>query len=98
MNCKPGDLAILLRTPPELADQQLEGRIFRLTGLCNCGRDRCFTFEGGPLRGRLRPRETWAWMCLPDAWLRPIRDPGEDATDEMLLVAPSPTKDKETVE
>lgn len=27
-------------------------------------------------------------IALPDAWLRPIRDPGEDAKDEMLRPLP----------
>lgn len=95
MNCKPGDLAIivapnspnrdrivrcirLLRAGEEMSIGGFEfvatsdGTFWAVEGWINgAGPDGVVTeVPGGPVR---------------DRWLRPIRDPGDDAVDEMLL-------------
>lgn len=77
MNCKPGDLAVVIRClrPANL------GRVLRV----------------------VRPHEFFpdAWVvegqaggdCALDSWLRPIRDPGDDAVDETLHWLPVPVKE-----
>jgi hypothetical protein len=93
MNCKPGDLAVIVNPRhPELMD--LVGRILRVKRVIDhdCFGDPCWSYEGRrikhPIAGTLRGAS--------DAWLRPIRDPGDDATDETLLWLPSPTGEKES--
>jgi hypothetical protein len=95
MNCKPGDLAITLSPHQEtnrlrdklvtVLDVQvpdvfgfgpgwlIEGRL-GLTGLVDVTRA-----LPGEMVGSDMDR-----MYFPDAWLRPIRDPGPDAVDETL--------------
>jgi hypothetical protein len=36
------------------------------------------------------------WDCVADACLRPIRDPGDDASDETLEWLPVPSRDEVT--
>jgi hypothetical protein len=86
MNCKPGDLAIVSgkETLPHL-----RGRIVTVA--------RCGNLYGIP-HWQTEPKfidrdgvEVW----FADEDLRPIRDPGDDATDETLLWLPSPSREKE---
>ena len=81
MNCKPGDLAIVVKTRGR---PDAIGRIVRVVRPAQ--------------PGRLGP----AWVIDPplvlkrgsgdevyDCALRPIRDPGDDAKDEMLRPLPN---------
>lgn len=93
MNCKQGDLAIIVKS---YADN--EGKIVR-----------CEEFLGNRLFGAPDGTAELiiAWRTSPelpdwggdlgdvigDDQLKPIRDPGDDAVDETLLWLPSPTKD-----
>jgi hypothetical protein len=87
MNCKPGDLAIAIRSKAGN-----EGRIFRcirfvgsLSGFL--GDDYWLTDQLSPTKhGDMDPH-------YRDSWLRPIRDPGDDARDETLDWLPSPAKE-----
>lgn len=84
MNCKPQELAIVVRTR---CGNQV-GKIVR------CVRPIRFIFSD--------MEETDCWITepmltngrrevpCPDSWLRPIRDPGDDARDETLLWKPTP--------
>lgn len=88
MNCKPGDLAQVFRVTAKEIEWAL-GRIVR-----------CVRLE--LLNGRLgwileHPLEEpdpgiWAWCWIADDCLRPIRDPGDDARDEMLRPLPQEVK------
>lgn len=87
MNCKPGDLAVMIRS-----SAGNEGTFVHVVGSDIEGMSGS---EGYPGAG-------WLWHCrahrpiaghtgfidvefaFPDAWLRPIRDPGDDAVDETL--------------
>lgn len=86
MNCEPGDLAILINAHREA--ESCIGKIYKLTGRCSCAAPH-WLYEGKPEGGRIGFR-TWRWDCLPDEWLRPIRDnPGQDET---LTWAPVPSQ------
>lgn len=86
MNCKPGDLAVLIRS--EWAPQCV-GQITR------CVERRDYYGAPGwtvdpPFRHALRDVDP-AWTL--DSSLKPIRDPGDDAQDETLNWLPVPTKE-----
>lgn len=90
MNCRPGDLAIVVQVRiPE--------------GLHNLGKVvRCLSTTKGPISGlpcwRTDPPLTTTGTrqaVVRDAHLRPIRDPGDDARDETLEWLPVPSRETE---
>lgn len=97
MNCKPGDLAFLAIPPrAEFAGlvvevlragkpQRLKKPFGHLSGASWWVRASraCMTTRGIALTE----------FVLPDAALKPIRDPGDDAVDESLLWLRVPTKE-----
>jgi hypothetical protein len=93
MNCRPGDLAIVIRSGLGKSVGRLVTciRLSEEEGL----RNRDGSVDWGPIwetddygpTGFGQFHNLWA-----DADLRPIRDPGDDATDESLLWAPAPEK------
>jgi hypothetical protein len=96
MNCKPGDLAVLVRVND--ATKQNLGRIFHVlraespsTYIAAFGiheempRWLCRAV-GGPVTN-FAGRE-FTELAVPDFALRPIRDPGDDAQDETLSWLP----------
>lgn len=107
MNCKPGDLAITLSRFPEtdrlrdrivkVLDSQvpdvfgfglawlIEGRL----GLAGFA-DVKYALPGETVGGDVDR------MYFPDAWLRPLRDPGPDAVDETLVGNPAPVLEEVT--
>jgi hypothetical protein len=85
VNCKPGDLAVLVRTLPEFPEQV--GRVFRVTALDPAARRGHAWFYEGTVIRTFRPMHTW--ISLPDEWLRPIR-PGDISDEEVRdLYAPN---------
>ena len=95
MNCKPGDLAVIVRSfSPDFIVNV--GRIVRVGNFygkaafksgyekenCWLVHGRLMTRSGAPF-DRLA-REHGADGCIPDDHLCPIRDPGDDAVDEMV--------------
>lgn len=79
MNCKPGDLAVLVRA---IMDPSQLGKIVTIV--------QWDSEMGGwtvepPIVTDGRP-----WRAVNDISLRPIRNPGDDATDEMVLIAGKP--------
>jgi hypothetical protein len=88
MNCKPGDLAVIVRST-----SGNEGKF--VTVLRWIG---AYTFYHGErlsdcwlvrLEQDMRPKSGGVYHAgqehaFPDSWLKPIRDPGEDAKDETL--------------
>lgn len=92
MNCKPGDLALVVCSdyPDTL------GRICLVLKTHDVDKegDWCWLCRfPSPVTWQeedtFRDEKGRSGM-IPDAWLRPIRDPGEDATDETLGWVPSP--------
>lgn len=89
MNCKPGDLAVFVhpRGTPNIAfDARNVGKI--VTVLRPSGRSgwwiRCHT----DFHRRYGPCPAGHDCVTFDAFLRPLRDPGDDAQDEMLRPLP----------
>jgi hypothetical protein len=92
MNCKPGDLAVVVNGP-------------NIGGLCRvvspytvrmveglCWNIECLSRMRDNLTGNPVAPGTAA-LCA-DAFLRPIRDPGDDAVDETLQWLPVPREDE----
>lgn len=100
MNCKPGDLAVVVKS---IAGN--EGRIVRCIRLDPMAS----SLKQIDAFGRIYPPEPY-WeidIALPDfsgqmnksfadEQLRPIRDPGDDAQDESLSWLPVPSRDEVT--
>ena len=92
MNCKPGDLAVIIKTWRGHSDAVAVGRVLRIAD----------TYKTHPIYGHMwsivKPVEirgqSVVWVA--DEILRPIRDPGDDAPDESntwLPPVPSSTKE-----
>jgi len=92
LNCKAGDLAIMVKS---VAGN--EGKIMRCVNFLPKQK---FLFPGdieyeGPaweVDVLLKGWKGCKVSLVPDEYLRPIRDPGDDATDETLEWLPVPTK------
>jgi hypothetical protein len=88
LNCRPGDLAIITGAVGPI-DHLIVGRIVRVTHLDtpNHDGDPCWFYEGPKITV---PHPQWGSLVecsirsLADHLLRPIRDPGDDAVDEMV--------------
>jgi hypothetical protein len=79
MNCKPGDLAAIVREMLPGTPCGLIGRHVTLTSLdLNDAYEPSWNYDGPTL---LTPYGFPAEV-IPDRCLRPIRDPGDDAVDE----------------
>lgn len=89
MNCKPGDLAVV-RCPIEPSNN---GRFVVVTQL-----DPLLHSKWGPAwnyEGERIVSEGTALRAICDCWLKPIRDPGDDAVDESKAwLPPVPQTDK----
>ncbi len=111
MNCKPGDLAVIVR----MRDPVARHFIGRFVVVLHAAPAHSFVLPDGyphvasppnywlckfqspigvPIRGP-GPRNTM-YASIHDECLRPIRDPGDDATDETLQWLPTPSKETET--
>lgn len=95
MRCRPGDLAAI-----SVSAAGNHGRIVEVIdddvyGLSGSGADvpkplwRVRSLSG-PLNNDLGFSRVE--FAFPDAWLRPLRDPGDDAVDETLLWKPVPSE------
>lgn len=96
MNCKPGDLAVVIRSDAKNAGKvvevlrpatKIESEGFRHF---NEGFHWWVRSAGSPIVSGLGVVRTET--ALPDARLRPIRDPGDDATDEMVQLLGKPSE------
>ena len=86
MNCRPGDLAYFFTRGP------LRDKIIRVTELDqNPDCDEPMWLYEGP---RILMGAFGEYVSFRDSALRPIRDPGEDATDEMIWLVGSPAWDR----
>ena len=99
MNCKPGDLA-WVKVPPGFK-LTLQDKFVSVIGCLPGFDDICQRSYGQPRDDAWLVRFSTpflfhhngkSWMVqqafLLDSWLRPIRDPGDDAQDEMLRPLP----------
>ena len=88
MNCKPGDLAIVVHS-----HNNNHGRIVQCIRLVD------FSFQLGEFSSWMTEpmlmNSQGVLVPIPDYQLRPIRDPGEDAQDETLQWLPVPSVQKE---
>jgi hypothetical protein len=96
MNCKPGDLAVVVRTATEVAE--LRGKIMKRHAPISDGTGwewgrPAWEFEGAPLI----TRTGFQVDVTDDSCLRPIRDPGDDARDETLDWLPVPKREEPDV-
>lgn len=87
MNCKPGDLAVIVRS---MAGN--EGKIVRCVRLADSSEAKEAGFDMRPevwvLEKPLMTRLGFPASLCYDAHLRPIRDPGDDAVDESTAWLP----------
>lgn len=106
LNCKPGDLAVVVGLGGsfanfndrivEVLERAPNGPIVKLpNGAFSNGGERCWIVRfpsqvAMPLGGG-KHEQTHYSVC-PDKHLRPIRDPGDDAVDEMVLIAGAPAR------
>ena len=91
MNCKPGDLAVVVTTLGYRDLDDCLGKIFRLKAVA-------MTDRFGPkwsYDGARQSASHGEITHIADACLRPIRPQDDDATDETLLWQEVPSKDKE---
>ena len=107
MNCKPGDLARVVGMPKQL--QMANNRIVKIKNLppievegCACWilEDTLHVQVVGKMktsRDTFLRGEQACVDALPDANLRPLRDPGDDAQDESLSWLPVPSREEVSV-
>lgn len=91
MNCRPGELAIKI-----YSKAGNEGRIVR----CVTHVRQAFRHVGvldAWMTDPMLANAAGMFVPCPDASLRPIRDPGDDAQDETLQWLPVPSQHKEVV-
>ena len=107
MNCKPGDLAVIVRLRPE--NSHLLGQLVEVVSTPPRG---VFRLPDQRLHDPVSDGSWWVikflapvdlkcirggsrsrYAAIQDSALRPIRDPGEDAQDETLSWLPVPEKE-----
>lgn len=79
MRCRKGDLAIVINAHPTW--HEYLGRIVEVVSIASNG------------EWRLNVKWHGFGVTCPDHFLSPLRDPGDDATDETLLWKPVPVKE-----
>ena len=82
MNCKPGDMAMIVRGNYP----QFYGRIIAVHNLVYISEtEHCWSYSGNlHVNG-------FSISYVEDSCLRPIRDPGDDAVDEMVQLCGNAT-------
>lgn len=87
MNCKQGDLAVIVRSA-----SGNEGKIVRCVKFAGVVRFYPYgKYPSWEVDPPVPSIFTGTTDCIPDAELRPIRDPGADAKDETLHWLPVPS-------
>lgn len=93
MNCKPGDLAVIVDSSQARSRSNI-GLLVSVRELCEgSAREwKCDPVPGQrpPLNGDGHP--IVGWVGVYDRNLHPIRDPGDDAVDQTLLWLPVPSE------
>lgn len=85
MNCEPSDLAFVVKGFPETN----RDRVIRVTTI-NIDVSAMLLHPMWNYEGELVSPFGGRAVCVADACLRPIRDPGDDAVDETLTYAGDP--------
>ena len=90
MNCKPGDLAVIVRVSLE-RHKNLIGKVIQVTKpyFSEVGQCMAWRYEGSDLVGAtgIPIYGVYDWE------LSPIRDPGDDAVDEVIQRIGTPHKE-----
>jgi hypothetical protein len=113
MNCKQGDLARIVRPSPRVKEPMLDRLCVVLRAahsgdnempdgylVENTNDTPSWVIELSSDIHAMTSRRRWRktrFGVIDDASLRPIRDPGDDATDETLLWQPVPSRELETL-
>lgn len=90
LRCKPGDLAITENMP---MDNGLIVEVKHAVDAQFFGRDylgHCWEVKSLGSEFHMTPTERSATAWIPDANLRPIGKPGDEAVDEMVKLCPLP--------
>lgn len=90
MNCKQGDLAIIVGSVA--AKEGKEGLIIRVL---SCGTDPDHGVPSWTYEGNVIHPSGIRYRRILDCFLRPIRDPGDDAVDEVIQRIGSPNKQEQ---
>jgi hypothetical protein len=85
LRCRPGDLAAVVFAPHP--NEWAIGRIVKVTACFEFAGEWYWRYEGERLTSPLTGRTAHE---VEDLYLRPIRDPGDDATDEMVQLLGKP--------
>lgn len=89
MNCKPGDLAVIVRS----GQQMNIGRFVRVLRPFAGRPESWWVTSDSELHGAYSSWPPGAEVGQYDSHLRPIRDPGDDAKDETLSWLPVPNRE-----
>ena len=81
MNCKPGDLAVIVKVFRQ-DEERFIGKLVRVTTL-KPGMPEPYWYIEEPIEFHGQVKKS-----VRDGALKPIRDPGDDAQDEMLRPLP----------
>lgn len=89
MNCKPGDIAVVASVPPDFPSAL--GGMVRVIDVHE-GHTRRLKYVYWRYESLSSNIPNWM-PTVCDVYLKPIRDPGEDARDETLTWLDVPTKE-----
>lgn len=86
MNCRPGQLCRIVHNRYTALGGIVDRFVttVRLDG--NSRFEPSWIYEGAPVRTRFGD----VAECIPDSWLKPIDNPGEDEVDEMVRKVGAP--------
>lgn len=98
MNCKPNDLAVIVACPEAPQNIGAIVEVIRRSEPCPCGCTERFVCWIVKARGRklagfggyFNELSYTDESNVQDAYLRPIRDPGDEAVDETLIYVGDP--------
>ena len=110
LRCRPGDLAVVVGFSPALP--QITGKIVSVISLAPVGErfrlpsgkmhspalpgEWVVEFASPLNLSAFRGPAAAVYAVIPDSSLRPIRDPGDDVTDETLIWLPAPAAQQAT--
>jgi hypothetical protein len=90
VNCKQGDLAVVVMVDGHPVLERFIGSIRRVKIIVTAWDGPAWTYEGRRFKAKGQ-----TCQAIPDRWLRPIRDPGDGAIDQSKAwLPPVPTRRK----
>lgn len=91
MNCRPGDLAHIVAPYRDRSMRGLPVNVIEThRGGAVRAKNGCISHDRGQDCWLVDGHDERLPMVIGDDYLRPIRDPGDDAVDEMVLRKPVP--------